>query len=73
MQNAYNGSKQAQKKKGLGCTKTTGNFIIKKLLIKNYVLSMGWGMNVYAKNYHNDEHVDSFRRGGKHNLKKGNH
>ena len=25
---------------------------------------------MYAKNYHNDEHVDSFRRGGKHNLKK---
>ena len=27
-------------------------------------------MNVYAKNYHNDEHVDSFSKGGKHNLKK---
>ena len=25
---------------------------------------------MYAKNYHNDEHVDSFSKGGKHNLKK---
>ena len=40
MQKAYNGSKQTQKKKGLGRTETTGNFFIKELLIKNYVLSL---------------------------------